>query len=177
MDEIIDEFKQESLDLVEQLMAILEEAENDFSKVRSLDTYGQIVDRIMGGAHTLALQDPELHTIEAIGKYTELCKSIGYKCSQIVSNENLFFVSVGLLLDGTEQLQEMLEGLTTGRGKSLDDLMTQQFLQRLIWLADQYDDSYRSSLKIDDDQTQGEGEEMLNSQAEIDALIAHFSKG
>lgn len=175
MDEIIEEFKSESHELVQHLLSILEEAEDDFTKVRSLDTYGQIVDRIMGGAKTIAVTDPSLTTVEAIGKYSELCKAIGYKGSQIKDNVQLYNVTVGVLLDGTEMLDEMLDGMVVGNEKSVDDFMTSHFLERLTWLAGQFGDEYRSSVEIRSDK-KDDKKEMIGSQSEVDALIAHFSK-
>lgn len=172
MDEIIKEFKLESLELVQHLLAILEEAEGNFKKVRSLDTYGQIVDRIMGGAQTLAAQDPNLQTIATIGQYAELCKGVGYKGSQISDNEELFHVTVGILLDGTEMLEAMIESLPEEKEKTMDDFMTQHLLDRLKWLAGQFDESFRASLSIQ----KNDQSELIESQSEIDALIAHFSK-
>jgi hypothetical protein len=172
MDEILQEFKRESHELVQHLLAILEQAEGDFTKVRSLETYGQIVDRIMGGAQTLAALDTRLKTVHTIGKYAELCKSIGYKGSQIADNEELYHVTVGLLLDGTEMLDRMVDSLDDHAGKTMDDFVTSHFLERLIWLAAQFDNSVRASLAI---QKRGD-EEMIGTQAEVDALIAHFSK-
>lgn len=156
------------------MLAILEEAEEDFTKVRTLDTFGQLVDRIMGGAKTIAISDPKLTTMEAIGKYSELCKAIGYKGSQITDNEQLYNVTVGVLLDGTEVLDEMINGLKDGSESSVEDFMTGHFLERLTWLASQFGDEYRASVEIErkDDKS-----EMLGSQSEVDALIAHFSRG
>ncbi len=172
MDEIIKEFKSESHELVQHMLAILEEAEEDFTKVQSLDTYGQLVDRIMGGAKTIAISDPQLTTMEAIGKYSELCKAIGYKGSQITDNEQLYNVTVGVLLDGTEVLDEMINSLRGGSEKSVDDFMTGHFLERLTWLANQFGDEYRASVDIEKKDT---NQTMIGSQSEVDALIAHFS--
>ena len=174
MDEIIKEFKSESHELVQHMLAILEEAEEDFTKVRSLDTFGQLVDRIMGGAKTIAATDPKLTTLEAIGKYSELCKAIGYKGSQISNNEQLYNVTVGVLLDATEMLDEMVNGLESGDEKSTEDFMTSHFLERLTWLASQFGDEYRASVAVD---KKDDSKTMIGSQSEVDALIAHFSKG
>ncbi|MCB0408332.1 MAG: hypothetical protein KDD34_09020 [Bdellovibrionales bacterium] len=172
MDEIIKEFKSESEGLVQHLLAILEEAEGDFSKVRSLDTYGQIVDRIMGSSQTIAVMNPDQTTVATIGKYAELCKSIGYMGSQIQNNIELYNVTVGILLDGTEMLEQMLNSLDDKNNKTVDDFMTDRFLERLVWLAGQFDGSYRASLSTE----KRSDSEMVGSQSEIDALIAHFSK-
>lgn len=97
MDELVVDFKAESLTLIGEMLAILEAIEGDASKFTQLEQYGQIVDRIMGASKSLAMMDPKLKSMmEPIGKYAELCKEVAYKGSQVPNNEALFNAVVGL---------------------------------------------------------------------------------
>lgn len=148
MDDILVEFQSESKRLGGQLLAILESVEDDFTQKARLAEYGQIVDRIMGASQSLALIPGPLQSrFDAIGKYCEVCKIVGYKGSQITGNENLYTVVVALLLDATEMLDQMIEGLNDGRADPLS-LIPKTFLDRLRWVAEQFPAGLRSSLEV-----------------------------
>ena len=51
-------FKEESLELIEELLEILESVEEDITQNERLEEYGQIVDRIMGAAKSFAASEP-----------------------------------------------------------------------------------------------------------------------
>lgn len=83
-DDILKEFQIESKNLIEESLRVLENCDGDPSQAHSLEEYAQLVDRIMGGAKSLAvhLNDPN-HIIHKVGDYAALCKAVGYKASQI----------------------------------------------------------------------------------------------
>lgn len=165
MDEILREFKSESMELVQQLLAILEEAEEDSSKVKTLDTYGQLVDRVMGGSKILDLQTPGSKAMSLIVTYSELCKALGYKGSQIQNNENLYFVTIGLLFDATEMLEKLVQSIGESESLSSDDVINQHFIDRLKWLDEQFDETFRSSLAL----------EKMSSDSTISDLVKKLS--
>lgn len=135
--EIIKEFLDESKTLVGELVVLLENIEGDFSKVGLLADYGNGVDRIMGGAKSLALLAPPDHALHMISDYAALCKAVGYKASQINNNEQFFEICVGLLLDATETLVQLLENIDKD-SKTLKKSLPQAFLDRLSWASDQF---------------------------------------
>ena len=92
--EILEDFKKESKNLLQEMKDILDDIEGDFEKVLELEKYGQTVDRIMGGAKSLATnfaeEFPKEHFIHQLGDYAALCKAVGYKASQIKNNEQFY---------------------------------------------------------------------------------------
>ncbi len=88
--EIVEDFVSESKSLIEELVDLLESIEGDFSQVKKLADYGNNVDRIMGGAKSLALMADADHALHMIADYSDLCKAVGYKASQIKDNEQFF---------------------------------------------------------------------------------------
>lgn len=147
MDEIVVEFKEESKKLVDEMMEILEEVDGQYIHRFMLENYGQLVDRIMGGAKNLALVAEKPDHIAKIGKYAELCKLVGYKSSQ-VQEEQLFTISVALLLDATEMLKDMLVHLETEKEVNIQGLLNNTFLNRLSWVATKFDESLRASVAV-----------------------------
>ena len=160
---ILKDFQIESKTLIAGLLQILEDCEGDFSQVKSLEKYGQTVDRMMGGARSLdkALESPSPF-IQSVGDYAALCKAVGYKASQIKDNEQFYDICVALLLDATEVLQDLVEHLFEEDQKSLKSFINQAFLERLKWVSDIFGAEYRASVQV-----QNESMPKMN-QAEID---------
>lgn len=149
MDELTKEFKQETEELVKQLIDILEEAEKKPYKLKLLEQYGQIVDRIMGGAKSLAVSETD-HKIEIdkIGNYAELCKLIGYKASQVENNTQLVDICIAFLLDATERIQLFSSQLLDKGSVDVKSELSETFLDRLKWLETKFDENLRGSLNI-----------------------------
>ncbi len=160
--EIVKEFVDESKNLINEGMELLESIEGDFSKVKKLSDYGNVVDRIMGGAKSLALLAPPDHALHLISDYASLCKAVGYKASQIESNQQLFNVCVALLLDGTETLDELIVMIDKTQAE-LKETIPEAFIERLRWVSDQFAANVSQSV--------GGGTAAAMSQAEIDALL------
>jgi hypothetical protein len=147
--EILREFQEESKSLIEQLTEILEKCEGDFSQVKSLEQYGQTVDRIMGAAKSIGLIiTDKAHFIHTIGDYTALCKAVGYKASQIKDNEPFYNICVGLLADATEMLSDMIRAMTEGKKIEIKSLFSKTFLDRLKWVSEQFGADYRASVEV-----------------------------
>jgi chemotaxis protein histidine kinase CheA len=150
MDELLQDFKAECHDLAAQLTQILESIEGDYSQVQKLETYGQIVDRIMGAAKNLSLAASEQKDVlEKIAVYCELCKQIAYKGSQVNNNESLFNVTIALLMDATEVLEDMVNHLGQKSELSLKAYLTSTFQERLKWLNSQFSPNLRGTLALD----------------------------
>lgn len=161
--EILKEFQAESKNLIENMNSLLESCEGDISQAKRLADYGNNVDRIMGAAKSLALQVPAEHLIHKIADYSAICKAVSYKTSQMKDNEQFFDICVALLMDGTEVLDSMIDGLSEGK-TGIKDLFTVTFLERLRWVSSQFSKDVRGSVEI------GKQPDKL-SQSDIDNLL------
>jgi hypothetical protein len=169
--DIIVDFVNESKVIIEELLKILEEIEGDFSQVARLADYGQKVDRIMGGAKSLALLAAPGHGLYALGDYADLCKAVGYKASQIKGNSQFFDICVALLFDATEALEEGVENLTEeDGGEGLRKTLSATFLERLRWVSNQFDASVRASVSAG-------GNAGKLDQGDIDSLLRKLGVG
>lgn len=152
--EILKEFKAESKGLVKELLELLEEADGEPLFANNLETYGQTVDRIMGGAKSLATNFasdfPPGHLIHQMGDYAALCKAVGYKASQISENEQFFNVCVAFLLDATEMLNQMVTLLGAEEALNVSSLLNKTFLDRLSWINSQFKGNVRATVASND---------------------------
>ncbi len=165
MNELVADFKKESQELVGKMLVILETIEGDSSRFAQLEQYGQIVDRIMGAAKSLALMEPDLKEVmQSIGEYSELCKEVAYKGSQVPNNEALFSAVVGLLFDGAESIDRMLSNIENQKFIDFKGALNKTFLDRLLWISKQFGANLRGTL----DTTQN------NSASEIEIILKKF---
>ncbi|MFP5519499.1 MAG: hypothetical protein ACLGGX_06320 [Bdellovibrionia bacterium] len=162
--EIVKEFVVESKTLIEDLIELLESIDGDFSKVEQLADYGNRIDRIMGGAKSLALLVDESHALHLISDYTALCKAVGYKASQIKDNESFFDICVALLLDATESLEQMMDHLDMS-AVELKKRIPVTFIERVRFISNQFSEDMRGSVDARGTQ-QGK-----MSQTDIDELM------
>lgn len=176
MDEIVQEFKDESLTLVEDLIKVLEAVEDDPSSSPQLEEFGQKVDRIMGSSKTMEMAVEDSGRYALIGNYAELCKSLGYKGSQIENNESLVNVTVGLLFDATETLQTLIESVDAQSTPELEEVFSAPFLERLKWLSEQFGDEYRASLALDKGSENKPGQNDSVKFKSIDEVLDNFFK-
>lgn len=172
--EILVEFTGESKQLITTLMDLLESIEGDYSQYNRLEEYGQVVDRIMGGVKSVAMSFAESHFIHDFSRYAELCKLISYKASQVSNNQNLFDVTVAFLLDATEMLDTMNSELSEQQEQTAKEYLSKAFLDRLKWLANQFDASLRASVAINEPTVQDDTNAM---QKQIDDLLKQLGVG
>lgn len=136
---ILDDFIKESLILVDQCIELLETCEGDPSEVEKLNDFANRIDRVMGGAKSLALMLPATHPMHLIGDYCAICKSVGYQGAQIQNNDQLYDVTVALLLDAVEMIKTLFDKLD----KSVEELkkvFSTTFLERLRWIAQRFEE-------------------------------------
>ena len=157
---ILDDFVQESLSLVEQCIDLLENIEQDPSEVEKLSEFANLIDRVMGGAKSLALNANEDHALHLIGDYCAICKSVGYQGSRIQNNDQLYSITIALLLDAIEMVQVLFKKLDVSRTE-LKKVFTTTFLDRLKWISFQFSEMEKLS--------RGQSEKM--QQNEIDELL------
>ncbi len=148
-DPILKDFQDESKALIEKMISILDQCEGSFSQVKSLEEYGQTVDRIMGGATSLAmaLATPSAR-VQQIGDYAGVCKAVGYKASQIKGNEQFYDICVALLQDATEVLEALVDNLFEQGEQNLKSVLNQPFIDRLKWVSDKFGAEYRASVDV-----------------------------
>lgn len=162
--EILNDFLNESKKLVSESLLLLEKIEDDPTQVRKLEEYGNSVDRIMGGAKSIALLVPPNHALHMVSDYAGLCKAVGYKASQIVGNDHFYNTCVALLLDATETLSELLDNLDKS-SEELKKSLSETFIERLRWVSNKFNSEFRSSVDAS-----GSSEKKLG-QNEIDDLM------
>lgn len=163
--EIVKEFVSESKNLIQDLLRILEDIEVDAVKSARLTEFGNLVDRIMGGAKSLGLSFPEVSAFVLIGDYAALCKAVGYKASKINDNAQLFDVCIALLLDGMETLDKLLDILLDRVELAADEIkkmIPTAFIERLYWVSERLNVEFGES---------GGPKQPALSQSEIDSLM------
>jgi hypothetical protein len=167
--QLFNDFQLESKNLISQMTVILESCEGDFSQVQRLEEYGLTVDRIMGGAKTLSLtvNNPQ-HLIHKLGDYSAICKMVGYKASQIRDNESFYEICVGLLLDATDAMQEIVEHLLDPQAK-LQDFVSTTLIERVKWVNTKFGNQYRGTVGGKKESPDTPGGKM--NQEEIDNLL------
>lgn len=132
-----DDFVAEAKLIVKESIVMLEGLEGNFDQVSSLADFGNKIDRIMGGARSLAVVDDGGEALGLIGDYAELCKSVAYKSASITDNRELFDVCVALLLDAVETLDEILDSIEESQDE-LKKRFSEAFVERLKWVSQQF---------------------------------------
>lgn len=146
MDELLEHFKTESMQLLKSMEEILVELEANPDNSKRLSEVGQLVDRIMGSAKTIVQNSQDNRLIQVIADYAELCKLISYKTSQIQNEKNLLTVIVALLLDGTEMMEDLLSQV--GEKTQIQLPFTKQYLERLRWALTQLSSELKGSVGL-----------------------------
>lgn len=158
--ELLEGFLHEARMISKELLEILESLDGAPEKVTDLANFGNQVDRIMGGAKSLAIMVPPTNSLHMIADYAELCKIVSYKGSQIRNNEQFFNIVIALLLDATETLYLLLERVDQPISM-LRQSISNTFIERLKWVSHQFGEDFAQTVqsqKLD--------------QAEIDKLMS-----
>lgn len=162
--EILQDFQVESKKLLTDMAKVLEEAEGNIQQARSLEDYGLYVDRIMGGAKSIAMNFPDqTHIIHKIADYSEVCKAVGYKTSQVWDNEPFYDICIALLMDATDALGDMIENMLQAPQTDVRQLINKHLIDRLKWVSAKFGAEYRSTVAID--------KKTKMSQGDIDGLL------
>lgn len=168
-EEILKDFVKETKSLIAQMQETLQDAEEDLTLAQGLESYGQMVDRIMGGARIIALDMKDKnHPIHKVADYTGICKAVGYKTSQIKDNAGFYQVCVAFLMDATDILEELMNQIEKGTTNlNMKEIMSQTLIDRLKWVSGKFSSEYRESVEIKSD-----SKVTKMTQDEIDKLIA-----
>ena len=133
--DLLNDFFDESKNLIEELVELLEDIESDFSQVSKLNDFGNKIDRIMGTARSLAMMAEPDHGLNLISDYTSLCKLVAYKGAENTDNPLFYDVTVALLLDATEALKILIPQIEL-KVNQLKRLISPQFIDRVKWISE-----------------------------------------
>jgi len=136
---ILNDFIKESLILVDQCVELLESIEGSPSEVEKLNDFANRIDRVMGGAKSLALMLSPQHPMHLIGDYCAVCKSVGYQGAKIQNNDQLYDVTIALLLDAVEMIKTLFNKLDSS-AEELKRIFSTTFLERLRWISQRFEE-------------------------------------
>lgn len=169
MTELLVDFKAESVELATQMLDILEQCEAGTKGPAALEEFGMFSDRIMGAAKTIVLQLPEYEVrLKAISEFTELCKLLGYKTSQLKINSGVWPVALAILLDAAEEIMKMINAITDESAEKNKNLLAKTLLDRLAWLNQQYSSDIQGTVPM-------RGHDITDS-SEVQDLLTKLSK-
>src|SRR4051812_22031931 len=83
--DILDGFKEEANQILKELDKVIESLElphKDFPS-QLLSEFSQKIDRIMGAAKTLGLEDPHHMGLKRISQISQICKALGYRAAEV----------------------------------------------------------------------------------------------
>lgn len=143
MDEIIKDFCEESNALLLEAEGYLETAEEGLDQKQNLELFAQRIDRIMGGAKSLAMTY-NAKTLTGIGLISEFCKVLGYKSAQL-EEEDFYQLVIAFLFDSLDSMQGLLKALNEGNKDQ--DMDYERLVDRLKWISEKFDSSLRATLK------------------------------
>lgn len=135
--EIVDDFVEESKDILTEALTLLERIETQPKLAKELQAYGNCIDRLMGGARTVAMGVSKDHALHMVADYSAICKSLGYKASQINEKDAFFKICVAVLIDGTEILQELIKNIHCSTDE-LKKRFPQEFINRVQLVSDHF---------------------------------------
>lgn len=133
--ELIRGFCEETDSLINELIQITQVFE-DTKDSTLLEEFGQVIDRIMGAAYTLELDE--------IGRFCELGKKIGYKASQS-KNPKLMELAGPILADAAEILNAMIKDLLNEKSENPHRQQLEAFKSRLKWFLEKFQDIQRDT--------------------------------
>lgn len=162
--EILEDFIRESKKIIQESIVVLDKVEGNLVQAKNLKDYGNLVDRIMGGAKSVALGLAPSHALNLVSDYAAVCKAVGYKASQISDNEQFFDVCVALLQDATETLDTLLGNVDKSRDE-LRKSFSSTFIDRLSWVSKKFSSEYHGTVGV------AAPENKTLVQSEIDELI------
>lgn len=156
--EILEGFIEEGRGLLKEMEDTLESFEDDPQNLQYLETYGQLIDRIMGAAKTIGQEN--------IGTISELGKIIGYKASQN-DDAKLNQVVCGILLDSVDLLGDIFDSLESPESQKKYNI--DAFIGRLEWLSEKFKHIERASVAFEKESPTNA--KKARTTAELDALI------
>ena len=137
--EILTNFRTESLGLLDELEVLVEDLENAAEgsvPEAVLKEFSQKIDRIMGAAKTLQQFAPSHAGIAFIANVSGTCKSMGYQAAAL-RRANLIPIFAGFWAETVETLRETLTKLDSEEAsKTFVAAQSGQLEKRLAWLSE-----------------------------------------
>lgn len=149
--DILNDFYNESNTLIQEMLVLLESMEGDFAQKENLKVFANKVDRIMGAASSMAMMTDQDTGLNLVTDYTLLCKVVAYKAAEIQNNPKFYDVTVAVLIDAIEALDELVKKVELPAAE-LKKIITPHFIERLRWVSDQFtkQSAIQSQSEIDD---------------------------
>lgn len=135
--ELLSEFIAESRRLVDECESLLEDIEDDASQAPRLAEFANKIDRVMGGAKSLAMLGSPQHPLHIVGDITALCKALGERGAKAASQEQLYMLTVAFCLDAVEITRKLLVALQDPSAEAPPELKA-AILDRVNWMAGIY---------------------------------------
>jgi chemotaxis protein histidine kinase CheA len=146
MKEIVEDFGKEAKAIFGECEEELNLLEDDLTQKKHLEAFGQKIDRVMGAAKSIGLDE--------ISLYCELGKTIGYKSSQ-GKDLALTEVVVAILFDSIDLLNKMVDALLLGKKELTANINLKAFGTRLHWLSAKFKDIERASCTVKEEEKSG----------------------
>ncbi|OFZ81715.1 MAG: hypothetical protein A3K03_03155 [Bdellovibrionales bacterium RIFOXYD1_FULL_44_7] len=135
--DILDGFRKESTQLLQELSKIVEKIESSHDSFPSgcLTDFSQKIDRIMGTAKTIATMSPEHVGLKRIGDLAAVCKAVGYKAAEKKAT-NLLPLFAAFWTDAIEVIQNLIDALDDAdKTNQIFNSFSSVLQSRLQWLA------------------------------------------
>jgi hypothetical protein len=137
-------FVEESKKLCIEMEEILVKVEKQgVFEQQKLEQYSNLVDRIMGGARTLATEAGPGHALNLIGDYCSFGKKISKKTAEIDITDQFFSVCLAILHETTTTLKVILANIDQPSDK-IKDKIPEGMVDRLRFVYQQFSDSEAS---------------------------------
>lgn len=136
-DEILKEFEAESKTIVQDALLILNGILENLDQYRDLSIYSNAIDRIMGGAATVAIEYKPDHPLHLVKEYTLVCKVLSLQLAESDSNRELLKSCVALLVEATKIVEKLLRNLHLS-GTEIFSVIPQNFIGNFNKISDQF---------------------------------------
>lgn len=167
---MLDAFCEETKPILVQAAAVLEQLEESPVERAHLVEFGRLIDGVMGSAKVIAVDFPAEHLIQKIGLFSELCRVIARRGSEIDCTPDLLKIVASILFEATEVLGEYTDAIKANAADPVDPGLSDTFLKRLNLLSQKFD-QYRKADKTVTKKTAEMG------QNDIDALLKQLQGG
>ena len=145
--DLVKDFIDESKKLIDECMDLLEELEQKPQQYKSLDVYGNKMDRIMGTSDNIKFLFPEKTAFSLITDYTKICKRVAYNTTMISNNLSFVTTVISFLMDATETLALLIRKCEATAEEAKSQI-NPAFIERLKWLSGKFKEDYKGSVGL-----------------------------
>ena len=136
--EILVDFQGESLDLLAELEALVENLEDHgvVFPADPLKEFSQKIDRIMGASKSLLMLEPTHQGLAFLSNVAEMCKTMGYQAA-VLQRTNLIPIFAGFWAETVELMLLVLQNIDSEeKTKKIISERSPVLEKRLTWLAE-----------------------------------------